>query len=200
MKSFYVLALLLLTLPLTALAQQTVTCGWEGSETILGNDGDILASIETTSPIYNGTQSLKLVDDAISGTPNAFVGWVTGLDDGDKVAVTVWRFDDTPGSAPSCRLWARWNDDPSDINIDDGSASGQSDYGPGTGWDMTEYEWTVADGHTGIVITIRTYSNAGDTVWIDDLTVIAPSTATIIVPSDTIALERQSWAGIKTSF
>ncbi len=200
MKSFYVLALLLLTLPLTALAQQTVTCGWEGSETILGNYGDILASIETTSPIYNGTQSLKLVDDAESGTPQAFIGWVTGLDDGDTVAVTVWRYDDTPSSAPSSRLWAHWNDDPGDIGGYNGSAGGLSDYGPGTGWDMAEYEWTVVDGHTGLVIEIRTYSNPGDTVWMDDLTVTAPSTATILVPSDTVALERQSWGLIKTSF
>ena len=50
---------LLLALPLAALAFQTATCGWEGTETILGNYGDIIASIETTTPIYNGSQSLN---------------------------------------------------------------------------------------------------------------------------------------------
>jgi len=200
MKSLLFPLTLLLALPLAALAFQTATCGWEGTETILGNYGDIIASIETTTPIYNGSQSLKLVDDAASGTPQAFIGWVTGLNDGDTVAVTVWRYDDTPGAAPSCRVWGHWNDDPGDIGVYSGSASGQSDYGPGTGWDMAEYEWTVVDGHTGLVIEIRTYSSAGDTVWMDDLTVTAPDGATVLVPSDVVSLERQSWGAIKTSF
>ena len=97
-------------------------------------------------------------------------------------------------------MWGHWNDDPGDIGVYSGSASGQSDYGPGTGWDMAEYEWTVVDGHTGLVIEIRTYSSAGDTVWMDDLTVTAPDGATVLVPSDVVSLERQSWGAIKTSF
>jgi len=198
MKTLCFIALLLLTLPLTSRAA-TATCGWEGTETILGNSGEIIASI-ATDPVYAGNQSLQLEDNAPSGTPQAFIGWVTGLDEGDTVSATVWRYDVTPTTAPSCRIWGHWNDDPSDINVYSGSASGQSEYGPGEGWDMAQFEWTVSTGHTGLVIEIRTYSDPGDTVWIDDLTITAPDGATIIVPAETVALERQSWAGIKSSF
>jgi len=191
-------ALVLLVLPLAVFAA-TETCGWEGTDTILGNYGDIIASIDTT-PVHSGSQSLKLEDNASSGTPQAFVAWVTGLTDGDQVTGTIWRYDDTPSAAPSCRIWAHWNDDPGDINGYNGSAGGQSEYGPGTGWDMAEYTWTVESGHTGLVIEIRTYSSAGDIVWVDDLTVTAPDGATIIVPEDGTALERSSWAGIKATF
>lgn len=190
--------MVLLVLPLTALAG-TATCGWEGTDTILGNYGDIIASI-ATDPVYSGSQSLKLEDNASSGTPQAYVAWITGLQDGDVVSGSFWRYDVTPSSAPSCRIWGHWNDDPTDINVYSGSASGQSDYGPGTGWDMAEYEWTVVDGHTGLVIEVRTYSSPGDIVWIDDMTVTAPAGTTIIVPEDFVALERDTWAGIKATF
>ncbi len=194
----FLLPLLLVSLPLTVLAA-TETCGWEGTDTILGSYGDIIASIDT-DPVYAGSQSLKLEDDMASGTPQAFIAWVTGLDDGDTVSASFWRYDVTPSSAPSCRIWAHWNDDPEDINGYDGSAGGQSDYGPGTGWDMAEWEWTVIEGHTGLVIEVRTYSNPGDIVWIDDLTVNAPDGATIIVPEDYVALTRSTWGEIKASF
>jgi hypothetical protein len=198
MKTLSFISLLLLALPFSA-SGVTATCGWEGTETILGNNGDIIASI-VTDPVHAGNQSLKLEDAAESGTPQAFVGWITGLTDGEIVSATVWRYDVTPAGAPSCRIWAHWNDDPTDITVDSGSASGQTAYGPGTGWDMAEYAWTVVNGHTGLVIEIRTYSNPGDIVFIDDLTITAPDGTTIIVPSDFVSLERQSWAGIKYSF
>lgn len=189
---------LVFVLPLAAFAA-TETCGWEGVETILSSYGDIDATI-ATDPVYSGSQSLKLEDQAASGTPQAFVGWVTGLDDGDTVAASFWRYDVTPSSAPSCRIWGHWNDDPTDIDVYSGSASGQSDYGPGTGWDLAEFEWTVVDGHTGLVIEVRTYSSPGDIVWIDDLTVTAPDGATITVPDETVSLDRNTWAGIKAAF
>jgi len=192
------LILLVVVLPLTAFAA-TETCGWEGADTILGSYGDIIATIDT-NPVYTGSQSLKLEDNMASGTPQAFVGWVTGLDDGDTVAASFWRYDDTPSAAPSCRIWGHWNDDPTDINVYSGSAGGQSEYGPGTGWDLAEYEWTVVDGHTGLVIEVRTYSSPGDIVWIDDLTVTAPDGATILVPGETVSLDRNTWAGIKAAF
>ncbi|HOP25781.1 MAG TPA: hypothetical protein PLM22_01015 [Candidatus Sabulitectum sp.] len=192
------LLMILVALPLAAMAA-TATCGWEGTDTILGSYGDIIASIDT-DPVYSGSQSLKLEDNQASGTPQAFVAWITGLDDGDTVAASFWRYDVTPSAAPSCRIWGHWNDDPGDINGYDGSAGGQDDYGTGEGWGMAEYEWTVVDGHTGLVIEVRTYSVPGDIVWIDDLTVTAPDGATIMVPEDFVSLNRSTWAGIKTAF
>ncbi|MFH1730746.1 MAG: PEP-CTERM sorting domain-containing protein, partial [Planctomycetota bacterium] len=43
--------------------------------------------------------------------------------------------------------------------------------------------WTVADGHTGLVIEARTYSDPGDTVWLDDFQVTCPDTATVVMIS-----------------
>lgn len=201
MKYLLFSGILLLVLPLTALAFQTETAGWEGSDTILGNYGDIIASIETSTPVYSGSQSLKLVDDAASGTPQAFIGWVTGLDVGDTVAASFWRYDDTPSAAPSCRIWGHWTDDPNDINSYVASAGGVNDYGPGTGWDLAEFEWTVdSAANTGFVLEVRTYSNPGDTVWIDDLTITAPDGATVYLPSDIVSLQRNTWGSIKSSF
>ncbi|HPF32871.1 MAG TPA: hypothetical protein PK907_07625 [Candidatus Sabulitectum sp.] len=182
-----------------AFADVTATCGWEGSDTILGSYGDIIASIDT-DPVHGGSQSLKLVDDQASGTPQAFVAWVTGLSDGDVVTASFWRYDMTPSASPSCRIWGHWNDDPGDIEGYNGSAGGQEEYGPGTGWDMAEYSWTVVEGHTGLVIEARTYSEPGDTVWIDDLTVTAPDGCTIVVPSDAQSLDSETWAAIKATF
>jgi hypothetical protein len=169
-----------------ASAQQTVTCGWEdGVTTIIGEypPGEIIAT-NVSSPVHSGTRSLQLEDASPSATPQAFVAWITGLSGTDSVYASVWRYDDTPGASPSCRIWAHWNDDPADINGYAGSAGGNSDYGPGTGWDMTDYTWVNDGTHTGLVIEIRTYSNPGDTVWIDDLTVTIPDTANFeqIVP------------------
>ena len=191
------LLMILVALPLAAMAA-TATCGWEGTDTVLGTYGDLVATI-ATDPVYSGSQSLEL-ERTGSSTPQAYIAWVTGLDDGDTVAASFWRYDVTPSVAPSCRIWAHWNDDPGDIYGFSGSAGGQSEYGPGTGWDMAEYEWTVEEGHTGLVIEARVYSNPGDIVWIDDLTVTAPDGATIIVPDDFVSLNRSTWAGIKAAF
>lgn len=179
----------------------TETCGWEGTDTVLGTYAGMLATIETVEPIHTGNQSLELEQtESADGNTQAYVAWITGLADGDVVSASIWRYDITPESAPSGRIWAHWNDDPSDITAYNGSASGNADYGTGAGWDLTEHEWTVVDGHTGLVIEFRVYSAPGDIVWVDDLTVTAPETANIIVPENGTALVRGSWAAIKATF
>jgi len=183
-----------------AFAQQTETYGWEGSDTILGmfpEDG-VEASL-VTDPVHGGSQSLEIERLSDGTTPQAYVAWITGLSDGDEVTASFWRYDVTPGTYPSCRIWAHWNDDPDDVYGHAGSASGNPDYGLGEGWDETEYTWTVVDGHTGIVIEARVYSNPGDIVWVDDMTVTAPTGANIILPGG-LALENTTWADIKATF
>jgi len=198
MKSLLVLALLF-AVSQFAVANVTETYGWEGTETILGNYGDIICTIDT-DPVHGGSQSLKLVDDAASGTPQAFVGWVVGLSDGDQVTASFWRYDTTPSASPSCRIWGSWCDDPNDITAFAGTADGETDYGPGTGWDLTEYTWTVVEGHTGLVIQVRTYSESGATVWIDDMTITSPDGTSIRTPSYSASLSMDTWACIKATF
>jgi hypothetical protein len=183
----------------------TVVCGWEGGIPVLGLYGTgeppIFATFSAPpDPHHGGAQSLRLEDNSPSGTPQAYVAWVKGLSDGDVVEVGIWRYDTTPGVSPSCRIWAHWNDDPSDINGYNGSAGGNADYGPGLGWDYTDWNWTVADGHTGLVIEIRTYSSPGDVVWVDDMEVVAPEGTTIIVPEAMSPVDSASWSSIKALF
>ncbi|MCD4848858.1 MAG: hypothetical protein K8R76_11795 [Candidatus Aegiribacteria sp.] len=182
-----------------ASAVQTVNYGWEGTETILGMypENGVIAQI-ATDPVHGGSQSLYL-ERVAESTPQAFVAWIVGLSDGDEVTGSFWRYDVTPGVPPSCRIWAHWNDDPDDVYGHNGSASGNGEYGTGEGWDETSYTWTVVEGHTGLVIEARVYSNPGDIIWVDDMTIIAPDGATIYVPG-TVSLESGTWADIKAAF
>lgn len=180
-------------------AQQTDTYGWEGTATILSMypaDSAVVATL-VTDPVHGGSQSLQL-ERLSENTPQAYVAWITGLSDGDEVTASFWRYDVTPAEPPSCRIWAHWNDT-GDIDGYNGSASGNTEYGPGTGWDETSFTWTVSEGHTGLVIEARVYSNPGDIVWVDDMTVTAPTAATIIFPGE-LSLTAATWGTIKALF
>jgi len=182
-----------------AFGEYSVTYSWEGTATIMGSYGDIYAEI-STEHAHDSDQSLYLLDQASSGTPQAFVALITDIQVGDSVYGEFWRYDVTPGAAPSCRIWGHWISDPSDINSYTSSAGGNLDYGPGTGWDLTSYTWGSASGdEQHLVIEVRTYSNSGDDVWVDEMTVTAPDWATILTPDET-RLQRETWGSIKSIF
>lgn len=188
---------------------ETVDYGWEDGGDVLGvypNDDSILysnvADWEVGEQVYAGNFALKLIDNLDSGTPQAYLVYLWFLEDGDEITVGFWRYDDTPDASPSVRIWAHWNDElPDNPDGYNGSASGNSDYGLGLGWDYTEYTWTVADGHTGLVIEARTYSNPGDTVWLDDLHIETPDHVYIQIPGcSAIATEETTWSQVKELF
>ena len=143
---------------------------------------------------HSGTYSLELIDGGVS-TPQAYVGWVTGLNDGDVVTAGFWVYDETAaGVYPQGRIWAHYTSDPTDIDSYAGSASGNSTYS-GLGWTYLEHDWTFdSDGGTrdGLVIEARTYTNLGDTIWIDDLSITAPDTAVILTPT-TVPIPAALW-------
>jgi hypothetical protein len=193
--------IMLLVVPMTALAIQTEMYGWEDVYTVLGVFGNGVPDLEYTDPVHSGSQSLEFVETPLGGTPQAYVGWIKNLSDGDTVAASFWVYDTTPGDNPSGRIWAHWNDDPNDPNGYSGSASGSGTYSAGTGWSLLDYEWTVVDGHTGLMIEARIYSGAEfDAIWVDDITITAPDAATIHFPDIPVALDRQTWAEIKAAF
>jgi len=195
--------LLLLVIPVAALATQTETYGWEGSNTVVGVYGNGHPDLEYSSPVYMGTQSLEFWESPYSGTPQAFVCWVKYLNEGDTVAASFWVYDTTPGTNPSGRIWGHWTDDPTDPTSYSGSASGNNTYSAGTGWSQLSWEWTVdADTtHTGLMVEARLYSGAEfDTIWIDELVVEAPDGAEIVMPNIPVALQRSTWADIKSAF
>jgi hypothetical protein len=196
-------ASLLLVLPMAALAIQTDTYGWEGSFTVLGVYGGGNPDLEYTSPVHSGSQSLEFYEYPLSGTPQAYVCWIQNLDEGDTVAATFWVYDDTPAGYPSGRIWGHYNANYADPLNYDGSASGSGTYSSGIGWEQLSYEWTIdADSvHAGLMIEARIYSNAEyDTIWIDDMEVTTSDGATIVWPNIPVALQRQTWADIKSSF
>jgi hypothetical protein len=176
MKKLLFLALMVLIATSATAQTITYTFGWEdGTSTVIGGYSDFIAT-NVTSPVYGGNYALEFMDNTPDGggTPQGYICWIRGLQDGDEVYASVARFDDTPGASPSGRIWGHWNDDPLDIGGYAGSASGNSDYGEGLGWDITDWTWLVLDGHTGLMIECRIYSNPGDTVWYDNLTVTVP--------------------------
>ena len=204
--------LILLALGLAASANATtvVTYGWEDGGTVLAVYPDpALPSIIATNvaswdgaPVHGGNFSLKLEDNAPDGTPQAFLVYLWFLQDGDDVTVGFWRYDTTPDGSPSVRIWGHWNDTvPDDPDGYNGSAGGNDDYGTGEGWDYTENSWTVADGHTGLVVEARTYSEAGDIVWLDDLNVEVPDHVFVQIPGcSPVATEDQTWSQVKTLY
>ena len=187
-RVLFLLFIAFLTLGFLSPAQAaTITFGWEDDETILGNNYDITATIDNTIA-YSGLSSLKLVDGGES-TPQAYVGWVEGLNAGDVVTASLWIYDTTPAASPSGRIWGHYNEF-NDINDYAGSASGNYTYSDGTGWSFLEYSWTYSPTDldaTGLVIEVRTYSDAGDTIWVDDMTITAPDYATIYTPGETLS-------------
>jgi hypothetical protein len=200
---------LLLTALMLAIAAPAfaITCvyDWEDCGTILGMypEGNMnYWNVTAPDPVYEGFRSLKLEDQHPAGTPQAFVAWITGCVNGDVIDGSFWRYDVTPGTAPSARIWAHYAND-TDITSYYGSASGQSDYGPGTGWDMASYSWTFTapdPAATALIIEVRTYSNPGDVVWIDllEVSVNPYHGQCILVPlPGPSATENTTWGGIK---
>jgi hypothetical protein len=170
-------------------AMMTVNYGWEDGATILGNYLAIEATnVAAPEPVYSGQHSLKLVDSGVE-TPEAYVAYITGLSNGETISVNLWVYDITPGPgvSPRARIWAHYVKNNS-INDFAGSAGGNASYSNGSGWSNLGWNWTIDLGYdrTGLVIEVRTYSDIGDTVWIDDLSVTAPETANVYVPGQTV--------------
>ena len=149
--------------------------GWEdGNGTILGSFGN-LASAENVSGFANtGNHSLMLTEDPVSGTPQAYLGWVTGLSEGDSIFASLFAF--SPSDGASIRIWGNYTSDVNDINSYDGSAGGENTYPDKDEWFELEKGWTfnsAGGDHTGLVIVARMYSGTNDHpgtyAFVDDL-------------------------------
>ncbi len=161
--------------------------GFGSSDVVLGTYSSITGTV-VDSPVYSADRALHLVDGASSGTPQAYVGWVEGLNAGDVVTASFWCYDTTPGASPSGRIWGHYNEF-NDINDYAGSAGGNDTYSAGDGWSFLEWSWTYNPSDldaTGLVIEARTYSSSGDDVYIDTLTITAPDGAIITTPGGTV--------------
>lgn len=163
------------------------TYGWEdGVGTILGYYGNVAdpTNVGDPEPVHSGERALRVTEDPVGGTPQAYISWITGLTDGDTIDASFWGYDETPDVSPSLRIWAHYTTS-DDIDNYMGSAYGNEEYTDGYGWDELSWSWTF-DSSSGtrdaLVIEARLYT--GDDVtdyYIDDVTVTTSSeTATII--------------------
>jgi len=211
MKALALVAVAMMLVVPAALADCSFNYGWEDGYTYLTiyqPDYAYGYNVGAPDPVHTGLRSLKLVDntDPLRATPDVYICWIVGLTDGDQVTASIWRYDTTPGGSPSARIWAKYTPVGGDVDSYAGSASGNSDYGPGTGWDQTSYTWTFdsnSDARDGLGIAIRTYSNAGDTVWVDDLEVFIDSDTfcgQVYLPCNPVPVEAASWAQVKALY
>lgn len=168
----------MLALATAASAFTQVFYSWEDDGTVLGvyPDPDLPSLIATCvtseggNHVYSESHSLRLEQNDASGTSVAYLAFLWNLQDGDRIYVGFQRFDDTPAALPNVRLAAHWNDGlPGDPYRYDGQAGGNENYGPGLGWDYTDWTWYASGGHTGAVIEARVDGDVGDVVWLDDL-------------------------------
>ena len=79
--------------------QQVTSYSWEdGSGTILGSYGGLSnpANVGTTAGItpYDGSRMLTVSESPISGTPQAFIAWVTNLSAGEDIEACFYGYDE----------------------------------------------------------------------------------------------------------
>ena len=163
----------------------TVDYGWEENPTtsILGKYSSISSWVEDGSTfVRTGDYSLGLEDGAATGTPEAYLTRITGLKDGDQVSASFWVYDTTPSTEPSGRIWAYYMNGTTRKT----SAGGNDTYSGASTWSELAYTVTFNSSvgtRDSLIFEARTYSNPGVIIYIDDLTITAPDTATIITPA-----------------
>jgi len=166
----------LLTSLISGVASADISGWWDwddGVSTILGSYGNLGYAANVLDPLGGGSNVLELYEDPISGTPQAYVAWITGLTDGDIIHGSFMGLGHNDLGMSSTRIWAHYTTAGGDINDYDGSAGGNSTYS-GADWTLLDNTWTFnGDGgnHGGLVIEARIYTTSGDngSTYIDDI-------------------------------
>jgi hypothetical protein len=181
-------------LAMPATAGTVFTYGWEdGTGTILGSSGNLVDPTNVTGPqdglggsagpftcpgANSGDYYLHVAEEPHSGTPEAWIGWVTGLEDGDTINAGFFGYDITADVSPSLRIWGHYTSGDSLTNV--GSAGGSATYTSGIGWEELTHSWTFNSNlgaRDGLVIQARLYSAPTTSeehrtdYFIDDLTI-----------------------------
>jgi hypothetical protein len=206
-------------LAVPAMAAQTYTYDWaDGDADYLGCFDQTMNTYVLTMANHPGSAGYGLIlEKALSGDGNArgFLASVWDLQDGDEVTVSVWRYDNSSGVLPYFRLWSHYNDmlaeagdaRGQDMQVNDGDCYGNNDFGSQTGWEQFSWTWTVADGHTGMIIDAVVYGGAAAAIYVDDLEITVPDHASVRLPNaiypaggSPTATESDSWTAVKAIF
>lgn len=156
---------------------------------VSGAQGGLIGSIpgsaaDFTCPgAHTGERYLHVAEEPHDGTPQAYIAWITGLEEGDVVDASYFGFDSV-ADYPSLRIWGHYatNDD---VMAYSGSAGGSNTYTSGIGWEELSHSWTIPAGQEALVIEARLYSTPTTDptlrtdYFIDDVSVTAPETAVV---------------------
>jgi hypothetical protein len=177
---------------------------WEdGTGTALGKyEGSAGLALEnSTEQAQSGTHSLKMTEDPLSGTPQAFIWWVTGLQDGDTVTASFYVYDVTPGGNPSGRIWGHYTASSTDIDDYTGSAGGSDEYPAGTGWSALTNTWTFdsnSGANTGLVVEARIYSSTApaNVIYVDTTYISVSRESAVIHRADGATVPEPAFFGL----
>jgi hypothetical protein len=219
----YLILIAALALPaVPAHAQVGSYYSWEDGGTLLGFYGNLADVVQVSGPqtgsqgsalpdytcpgAYDGEYYLHVAEDPHSSTPQAFIAWVTDLNDGDEVTASFYGYDTSEGASPSWRIWGHYSDS-IDVTTYLGTAGGNSEYTAGTGWDLVSHTWVFAGGNgNALVIEGRLYSTPSTNdpdhtdYWCDYVSVTSPAHSTRIFPGEDTPVEDSTWAAIKALF
>ena len=171
----------------------TASYGWEDGGTTFGSNLDNLEMFNNSdlSYVQSGSRSLGLTEDPTSGTPRAWICYITGLTDGDIIDANFWAWDNTESTSPSLRIWGNYAAG-GDLSNDLGSAGGSNTYSSGTDidpWSNLSNQWTF-DSNGGVrdtlVIQVRFYASSSggpdiNTLFVDDLTVAVDAAGDAVI-------------------
>lgn len=153
---------------------------WDDGGTVMGSYGENVTFSNVLDPFGDSAtdRALKLTEGPLSGTPQGYLAWIDGLNDGDTINVSMMGLGDGELTG-KIRLWAHYTT--SDLSSFGGSAGGSNAYSASsTEWTMLSHEWTFSGGtasggdHTGLVIEARLYAygdNEDPSGWVDDINV-----------------------------
>ena len=230
MKNLLIVAVAMLFVVPLASAEYTVVYSWEDGGTILSSYGNLSMANNVTGPqmgltgdcdpptwcttgAHSPEHYLHLQESPHSGTPEAYLACVYGLQIDDVVKVSLWGWDDfdcgyTYG-APALRLYGSYGD-PVDCTAYIGSAgAGTGDYTVAvpTGWQQMYSEFTFAPDpedpqNASFAVKVRLYSylatsEATTDYWVDSMSITIPDYCTVQLPGDPSSVEELTWSVIK---
>ena len=183
-KLLSILSVVILILTSTATAATSWDYGWEDGGTNFGSyttSPAVVTTENSAEQAYAGSRSLKIIEEPRKSTPQVYVWWVDGLQNGDTIDASFWVYSENGSSEyPRGRIYAHKTLN-SDFTAYAGSLGGMDEYAGTTTWEKADYSWTF-DGlgiTNGLVIEARIYSDSSgpglNTIYIDDTEITVSS-------------------------